>query len=256
MDFLSILISLIGLGVIALFISFLFKISEKLGQQGQINSQQAQDIQEIKEKLFLGTQLQENLKNGVEKTRDLLEDLRRADKMREEKDKEFLERIKRVDEIIAGTSAKGVSGEEILRETFKKLPPEMIETNFSVSGKTVEFALILPNNKRLPIDSKWPAGQLLLELEKESSPQKRKKISQEIEKETIKRIKEVKQYIDPTVTWSQAVAAVPDSVYSVCREAHLRARENDVILMTYSMVLPLLLYMYSLHLQYAISLDL
>jgi len=255
MDFLSILITLIGLGAIIILLNFVFKISEKLGQQSQVNLQQAKDLEEIKEKLLWGAQLQENLKNGVEKSRDLLEELKRADKIREEKESEFLERIKRVDEIIAGTSAKGVSGEEILRETFKKLPPEMIETNFTISGKTVEFALILPNNKKLPIDSKWPAGELLLQLEKETSPKERKEIIKEIEKETIKRVKEVRQYIDPRITWSQAVAAIPDSVYSVCQEAHLRARENDVILMPYSMVLPLLLYMYRLHLQYAISID-
>ncbi len=255
-DFLFILIVfLIVAGGGGILIYFLLKVSERLGGQSQINLQQAQDIQEIKEKLLLGTQLQDHLKNGIEKTRNLLEDLRRADQIRQQKEAEFSERIKRVDEIIAGTSAKGISGEEILRETFKKLPPEMIESNFSVSGKTVEFALILPNNKRLPIDSKWPAGHLLLELEKESSPEKRKGIIKEIEKETIKRVKEAKQYIDPSVTWSQAIAAIPDSVYSVCREAHLKAREQDVILMPYSMVLPLLLYMYRLHLQYAMSID-
>ena len=252
--FLSIIFLIVAAGI-GFLINFLSKASERLGQQAQINLQQAQDIQEIKEKLLLGTQLQDHLKNGIEKTKDLLEDLKRADQIRQQKETEFLERIKRVDEIIAGTSAKGISGEEILRETFKRLPPEMIETNFTVSGKTVEFALVLPNNKRLPIDSKWPAGDLVLELEKESSPKKRKKIIEDIEKETIKRVKEVKQYIDPAVTWSQAIAAVPDSVYSVCREAHLRAREQDVILMPYSMVLPLLLYMYRLHLQYAVSID-
>lgn len=249
------IISLVLAGGIGFLIIFILKISGRLGQQSQINSQQAQDIQEIKEKLLLGVQIQDHLKNGIEKTRDLLEDLKRADQIRKEKEAEFSERIKRVDEIIAGTSAKGISGEEILRETFKKLPPEMIDSNFTVRGKTVEFALILPNNKRLPIDSKWPTGKLLLELEKETSPQKRKEIIGEIEKETIKRIKEVKQYIDPNVTWSQAIAAVPDSVYSVCQEAHLKARTEDVILMPYSMVLPLILYMYRLHLQYAISID-
>ena len=249
---LFILILIIGFGI---FVYFILKISERLGQQAQINLQQAQDLQEIKEKLSLGTQLQSYLKNGLEKTADLLEDLKSTDKLRQQREAEFLERIKRVDEIIAGTSAKGISGEEILRETFKKLPQEMMENNFTVGGKTVEFALILPNNKRLPIDSKWPAGELLLKLEKESSPEKRKEIIEEIEKETIKRVKEVKQYIDPDLTWSQAIAAVPDSVYGVCREAHLRARENDVILLPYSMVLPLVLYMYRLHLQYAMSLD-
>jgi len=251
----EVLFFLVLIGGVGIFIYFVLKISEKLGQQSQINLQQAQDLQEIKEKLLLGTQFQENLKNGVEKTRDLLEDLKRADQIRQQKEAEFLERIKRVDEIIAGTSAKGISGEEILRETFKKLPREMIDNNFSVGGKKVEFALILPNNKRISIDSKWPAGNLLLELEKESSPKKRKEIIAEIEKETIKRVKEVRQYIDPSLTWSQAICALPDSVYNVCREAHLKAREEDVILMPYSMVLPLILYMYRLHLQYAVSID-
>jgi DNA recombination protein RmuC len=227
----------------------------KINQQNQINLEQQRIIQEVKEKLLLGTQIQNHLKEGIEKTKDLIEDLRKGEEARREREREFLERIKRVDEIIAGTTAKGISGEEILRETFKKLPSEMIERNFSVGGKKVEFALILPNNKRLPIDSKWPASGLILELEKERDQQKRKRIIEEIEKETIKRIKEVKQYIDPALTWSQAVAAIPDSVYSVCKEAHLRAREENVILMPYSMVLPLILYMYRLHLQYSISID-
>lgn len=237
------------------FFYFVFKLSEKIGQQAQINLQQAKDLQEIKEKLFLGTQLQDHLKNGLEKTKEILEELKRRDEVRKEREKEFLERIKRMDEIIAGTSSKGMSGEEILRETFKKLPPEMIETNFQVRGKIVEFALVLPNGKKLPIDSKWPAGNLLVALEKEESQEKRKEIIEEIDKEVIRRIKEVKQYIDPTLTWSQAIAALPDSVYSVCRQAHLKAREENVILIPYSMVLPLLLYMYRLHLQYAISID-
>ena len=267
----TILIILLG-GIFALLLYFIFKekkkeispeiisqitkLYEAIGQQSQINQRQAQDIEEIKKSLLLTSQLQNHLKDGLEQTRNVLEEIRRFNEAKKQQDLEFLERVKRIDEIIAGTSTKGLSGEEILRETFKKLPPEMIETNFVVRGKTVEFALILPNNKRIPIDSKWPAGKLLVELEQEKSPERRKELIKEIEKETIKRIKEVKQYIDPNVTWSQAIAAVPDSVYSVCSEAHLKARENNVILMPYSMVLPLILYMYRLHLQYAVSLDL
>jgi DNA recombination protein RmuC len=239
-----------------LVLAIFFILYQKINQQNQVNLEQQRAIQEIKEKLLLGSQLQDHLKEGIEKTRDLIEELRKSEEVRREREREFLERIKRIDEIIAGTSTKGISGEEILRETFKKLPPEMIETNFQVRGKVVEFALILPNGKRLPIDSKWVAGRLILALEKETDPKKKREIIDEIEKEVIRRIKEVKQYIDPDLTWSQAIAAVPDSVYAVCKNAHLRAREENVILMPYSMVLPLLLYIYRFHLQYAISLDL
>jgi DNA recombination protein RmuC len=233
-----------------------FLLYLKVNQQNQINLEQQKAIQEIKEKLLLGSQLQDRMKEGIEKARDLIEELRKSEEVRREREREFLERIKRIDEIIAGTSAKGISGEEILREIFKKLPPEMIETNFQVRGKVVEFALVLPNGKRLPIDSKWVAGRLVLDLEKEMDPKKKREIIEEIEKEVIRRIKEVKQYIDPDLTESQAIAAIPDSVYAVCKNAHLRAREESVILMPYSMVLPLLLYIYRFHLQYAISLDL
>jgi DNA recombination protein RmuC len=232
-----------------------FLLYFKISQQSQINIEQQRIIQEIKEKLLLGSQLQDHLKEGIERTKNLIEDLRRSEAERREREREFLERIKRVDEIIAGTTSKGISGEEILRETFKKLPPEMIERNFSVGGKRVEFALVLPNQKRIPIDSKWPASNLILELEKEKDQKRRKEIIEEIEKEVVKRIREVSQYIDPSVTWSQAIAAIPDSVYSILSQAHLRAREENVILMPYSMVLPLILYMYRLHLQYSISLD-
>lgn len=237
--------------IVGVLFYFLLKLTEKIAKQSEINREQAEELRMIKEKILLT----EDLKNQIEKARDSIESLKLAEEIRKEREKEFLERMRRIDEILAGTFTKGSSGEEILRETFKKLPPEMIETNFQVRGKVVEFALILPNGKRLPIDSKWPASKLLLNLEKETDPEKKKEIVEEIEKEVIKRIKEVKQYIDPDLTWTQAIAAVPDSVYSVCKIAHLKAKEENVILMPYSMVLPLLLYIYRFHLQYAISLD-
>ena len=85
----EILFLLVLIGLIGIFFYFILKITEKLSRQTQINLQQAQDLQEIKEKLSLGTQIQDHLKNGLEKTRDLLEDLKRADEVRKEKEAEF-----------------------------------------------------------------------------------------------------------------------------------------------------------------------
>jgi DNA recombination protein RmuC len=246
--------------LIGIFFVLFFWFEEKRKKEGKEREDSLKkEIQEIKEKILVQGALQENLEKTTKEmkdlSRDLLEEVRRRDEMRKEKEKEFFERIKRLDQILTGTTAKGSSGEEILREAFKKLPPEMIETNFRIGGKVVEFALLLPNGKRLPIDSKWPSSKLILELEKEEDPLKRKEIIEGIEKEVIKKIKEVKQYIDPDLTWSQAIAAVPDSVYNVCYNVHSFARKENVILMPYSWVLPLLLYMYRLHLQYAVSID-
>jgi len=243
---------MVGLGALIFLVS---KISEKVNQQSQINTQQALEIQKIKEELLTGSQVQEVLKNGVERTREILEHLRREGELQKQRELENIERIKRLDSIIAGTHTKGISGENILREIFKQFPEDMIVTNFLVGGKVVEFGLVLPNEKVVPIDSKWTATDLVLKWEKATSEAEKEKIVEEIEKEVIKRIKEIKQYIDPAVTWSQAIAALPDSVFAVCKKAHIIAKKNDILLMPYSMVLPLLLYMYRLHLQYAQSID-
>lgn len=213
-------------------------------------------LTQISEKMGQQIQMQEFLKNGITKTQEELNRLKQAEELRKQRETENIERIKRLDAIIAGSYAKGVSGENILREIFKQFPKEMIATNFMVGGKVVEFGLVLPNKKIIPIDSKWTASKLVLELEKDRSPEEKEKIIEEIEKEVIKRIKEVKQYIDPSTTWSQAIVAVPDSVYAVCRKPHIEAQKTDIILMPYSMTLPLLLYMYRLHIQYAQSVDL
>jgi DNA recombination protein RmuC len=243
-----------------IFLGFIFWFEEKRKKEQREKEEiLKKEIQEIKEKILIQSTLQESLEKATKEmhnlSRDLLEEVRKRDEMRKEKEKEIFEAIKRLDQVITGTTSKGSSGEEILREAFKKLPPEMIETNFRVGGKIVEFALLLPNGKRLPIDSKWPASKLILELEKEENPARKKEIIEEIEKEVIKKIKEVKQYIDPDLTWPQAIAAIPDSVYNVCYNVHSLARKENVILMPYSWVLPLLLYMYKLHLQYAVSID-
>ncbi|MBC7074386.1 hypothetical protein H5T58_03355, partial [Candidatus Parcubacteria bacterium] len=68
-------LELVILILLLVFLYFVFKLSEKIGQQTQINLQQAKDIEEIKKVLFLGSQIQDHLKNGLEKTRDLLEEL-------------------------------------------------------------------------------------------------------------------------------------------------------------------------------------
>jgi len=243
-----------------IFLGFIFWFEEKRKRERREREEIfKKEIQEIKEKILLQSALQESLEKTTKEmkdlSRDLLEEVRRRDEIRREKEKEIFETIKRLDQVVTGTTSKGSSGEEILREAFKKLPPEMIETNFRVGGKVVEFALLLPNGKRLPIDSKWPTSRLILELEEEKNVEKKKKIIEEIEKEVMKKIKEVKQYIDPDLTWSQAIAAVPDSVYNVCYNVHSFARKENVLLIPYSWVLPLLLYMYRLHLQYVVSID-
>ncbi|TME79922.1 MAG: DNA recombination protein RmuC [Chloroflexi bacterium] len=164
---------------------------------------------------------------------------------------------RRIETVLLGSRTRGAAGENILQDAFRQFPAEMIDMNFRVNGKVVEYALVLANGKRLPIDSKWPSPELLDRLSDGlQEPGKETALVQEIERVLRLKVREVKQYIDPAATLGFAVAAVPDPVFNACRRAHLEAYREGVILMPYSMTIPYVLALFRLHLQYARSIDL
>jgi DNA recombination protein RmuC len=164
---------------------------------------------------------------------------------------------RRIETVLLGSRTRGAAGENILQDAFRQFPAEMIDMNFRVNGKVVEYALILANGKRLPIDSKWPSPELLDRLgEAMQDPAKEAAVVQEIERILRLKVRDVRQYIDPSATIGFALAAVPDPIFNACRRAHLEAYREGVILMPYSMTIPYVLALFRLHLQYARSIDL
>ncbi len=155
-------------------------------------------------------------------------------------DQRSFESLKRVEMIIAGTHSKGVAGENIVEAIFSKLPPETQERNFRIGGKEVEFAMRLSNDLVLPIDSKWPATNLVEEFES-SKPEEQAKIKKEIQTAVVKKAKEVKEYIDPSQTVGFAVAVVPDAVYNLSLSVLPEIYKMNVALVSYSMFLPYIL---------------
>jgi DNA recombination protein RmuC len=156
---------------------------------------------------------------------------------------------------LIGTRDVGEAGENILAEIFNCFPPDWIERDFKVGGKVVEFALILPNHKRLAIDSKFPASQLLEQLGEENDLVQRQKLIRQIEDAVLSKAKEAAKYIDPAQTIYLAIAAIPDAAYSVCRKSHFEAIKSHVLVVSYSLTLPILLALYKFQLQYASSVD-
>ena len=73
--------------------------------------------------------------------------------------------FERLATVLAGGASKGRAGEHVLREHLSQLPPGMLTSDFRVNGKVVEFGLVLPDGRRLPIDSKWSAVAELEALE-------------------------------------------------------------------------------------------
>jgi DNA anti-recombination protein RmuC len=159
--------------------------------------------------------------------------------------------------LLAGGRGRGTAGEAILGDVLKAFPPTMLERDFKVDGKSVEFALILPNSKRLPIDSKWTAADLVERLGKATTPDAEERLAAEIEKAVVAKASEVAKYRNPAVTTDIGIAAVPDSVYRVCLKAHLQAYEQwSVLVVPYSMLAPYLLAFYSIHMKYGRALEL
>lgn len=166
---------------------------------------------------------------------------------------ELRETTNRIATVIAGGKSRGEAGENILAEAFKQFPPQIIEANFKVNGKQVEYALVLADGRRVPIDSKWPAPELLQYLETEKDVKKREEIVENIKKAIISKVREVTKYIDPSITTAWGIAAIPDSAFTVCRDAHLAAFKDNVVLMPYGLTVIYLITLYQLQLQYCRS---
>lgn len=214
-----------------------------------------QVIQELRELMHSDSRVSDKIQLNLENTLRTIEGVKQHYEASKKVEEENFRSLKRLESIIAGTKLKGIAGENILREALGIFPPDMIQTNFKVKGKEVEFGLILSDKKVMPIDSKWPSTELLEILADEEDEQERERLANQVKKEVTRRISEVGQYLDPDTTAPWAIACVPDSAYSLCKDAHLAAYSKNVILVSYSMLLPYLLMFFSLHLQYASSID-
>lgn len=169
-------------------------------------------------------------------------------KAHEKADKELAARVaesvRRLETVIAGTQSKGAAGENILEQIFANLPPEWQVRDFKIAGKPVEFGLRLPTNLVLPIDSKWPATDLIERYAAAATPDEQRRLQQEIERCVLAKAREVEKYLDPSVTVSMGVAVVPDAVYDLCPAARAEAFALNVAIISYSMFTPYLLLVY------------
>jgi hypothetical protein len=114
-----------------------------------------------------------------------------------------------------------------------------------VNGRVVEFGLVLPDGRRLAVDSKWPAEREVTALAECTDRDERDRLVKVIERTVVERAKEVSGYRDPAVTAPVAVAAIPDSAYAVLRRAHADAYRQGVIVIPYSMALPVVLFLHA-----------
>lgn len=196
------------------------------------------------------------MQTELSRAREGLKEIQENAKARQELERRTAESIRRLETVIAGTQTKGGAGENILDVVFSKLPAEWQVRNFTVSNRPVEFALRLPNNLILPIDSKWAATNLLEQFVKSEDPVEQQALKKQIEDAVLKKAKEVRKYIDPNLTVNFGVAAVPDAVYDLSSGILVDVFQLNVVLVSYSMFVPYLLLVFQTILKTSQNIDL
>ena len=197
-----------------------------------------------------------SLQGELSSARAELTQLQTQARVRADVDQRVAESVRRLETIIAGTQSKGAAGENILEVVFSRLPLEWQVRDFTVGNKTVEFALRLPNNRVLPIDSKWPATDLLERFAGCDDASERVRLKREIENAVLAKAREVRKYIDPARTLTFGIAAVPDAVYDLCTAVQCDCFEQNVVLVAYSMFIPYLLLVFQTVLRTSQDIDL
>lgn len=198
----------------------------------------------------------EDIRTQLSKTKSDIASLQTLVQARQEIEQQTSDAVRRLETIIAGTQTKGEAGENILDQVFSKLPVDWQVRDLRVGDKRVEFGLRLPNNLVLPIDSKWPATKLLEEFSTCEDIQEQQRIKSEISKAVLNKAREVRKYVDPNLTMTFGVAAVPDAVYDLCSECHTEAFKMNVVIISYSMFVPYLLLVFQTVLKAGVSIDL
>jgi DNA recombination protein RmuC len=187
----------------------------------------------------------QDLRRGLADTRRAVEDLRSKEVERREREEDSRASLRRLEATFLGAATRGRVGENVVWEALSVLPADMVDAGFRVNGKVVEFALRLPDGRRMPVDCKW-AGVAEVEQLAEADGPDRQRLAAAVERLVSARAREVAKYLDPTATTPFAVAAVPDPAYAVLRRAHLEAYGDRVLLVPFSGALPFLLALYAL----------
>jgi DNA recombination protein RmuC len=185
-----------------------------------------------------------------------LTELHTHSKIGQETERQIAESIRRLETVIAGTQSKGSAGENILEIVFAKLPIEWQVRDFKIGGKAVEFGLKLPNNLIMPIDSKWTATNLLEQFIDASDLNEQQRLKRTIEDAVLQKAKEVRKYIDPSITVNFGVAVIPDAIYDLCAGIQCDVFQLNVVLVSYSMFVPYLLLVFQTVLKTNQSIDL
>jgi DNA anti-recombination protein RmuC len=190
---------------------------------------------------FLSNTVHQQVTRQIEETLKTL--TRLEEKLRSTSDDQIArleEEIGRISDILRGRRG-GAAAERIVDELLSVFPEGWVEQKVHLGGGEVEFAVVLPGDYYVPLDSKFVGAEILAKQDYEADQKKSQKIQEKI-KEQAKKI--VEYLSDPKVP-GFGIAAVPDSVYAMCRSAIREvASKHQVVVVPYSLLVPFVLSLY------------
>jgi DNA anti-recombination protein RmuC len=196
-----------------------------------------------------------SLQARIDQTADSVSQLLGKFEERRRLEEEATAAVARIERLVAGSWSKGRVGENVLAAALGEFPPAMVQRDFTIAGRVCEFALVLPDARLLPVDSKWPALDAAGQMEAEADPAAREELRRRVERAVCARLREVSGYVDASLTAPLAVMAVPDAVFACCRKAHRLAKDLRVLIVSYSLAVPVLMTVWHLYGTYAREVD-
>ncbi|MGC8815567.1 MAG: DNA recombination protein RmuC [bacterium] len=156
--------------------------------------------------------------------------------------------INQLTRILTGRKS-GQAGERIVVELLGIVPEDWLERNIRLGRGQVEFAVKMPGGYLIPLDSKFVAPELVAQLENETSGKQQQQLLEDAKKKLRgklqERAQEIGKYLSDPKVLGFGIAAVPDSVYDLCRDAvKTAAQSHRIVVVPYSLLLPFVLSLY------------
>ncbi len=153
-----------------------------------------------------------------------------------------------VERLVAALVGRGAGqlGERWAEAHLRWLPDGWVRERVRMGSGEVEFALVLPGERLVPLDSKLVAPDLLRAWEG-SDALTRKEVERRLVRTVRERVQEIAhRYLQDPRCAGFGVAAVPDTVYALCRSALRDLALERIVLVPYTLLVPFAMSLYLL----------
>ncbi len=230
-------------------------LQAELARMARVQEDLRHDVQRGREASLLQiAEATQGIRDEIGHAQRALAEVRALEHGRARQMQHAAESLRRLEAVVAGSSARGAAGENILARALGQLPPDLLEVNMAFGGKIVEYALRLPGGRVLPIDSKWTSVGALERLD-DAETHERRRLVEQIARDVRLRIRDMAKYLDPERTLGLGLVAVPDGVYLSAPEVHAEGYREGVLVVPYSLALPYVLALYRLALRFGSAVD-